>query len=253
MESFKKIQEILSPANFPSENYLFDEDFRELLEIYYFLGFYRPKRSISRDIYGIISFLLVVLSFLLGMIKEALESIYQGHLQRSLFCVASMCLNISIPTQIITFVVNEFAIIEMIKAIQSIHDEQDEKALEYYRKKCRQLVKFYKVYCNIALVFLVSLYLCGYKIFMFLLPAIYDNFAEGWLFYPLLITNILQIYFIALCLLVSDLIHILCMIRTGAYFGILSERLRRCTDSDELSENEKKLNACVKYHQRIIE
>lgn len=257
MEYLRKIRELLTTTFinlfiYPNDE-MFDEDFRQILQILFCFGFYRPVPSTKRAIYGVVSFVLSFISYLLGLWKDVIESILEGDKQSIIICVAYFALGQSIVVQMVTFLTKKSQILSMITEVHSIHKGEKDEPIVTYRNKSSKVVKFYKIYLTIVVTVVAVICLCGFKIFKLAMPALYDLFAEGSLYYPLLATNFIHLYLIVFCLIVSDMLHILFMIRAGANLKILSEKLRHCTDSDDTKENEKTLIDCIKYHRKISE
>lgn len=257
MEYFKKVRGILSRL-FSSlfvyaNDELFDEDFRQVLQIFYFFGVYRPVPSTPRSVYGIGSIVIVLIGHLLGMLLGAYRNLNRGQLQECLICFGLFGLLIVIMIQVITLMTKKNEIIAMIKAFHSLHCAEGEATMTYYQNKSCMIVKIYRTSIEVATSTLVICHLCGYKSFRLVMPSLLEVYADGSLYYPLLIVNIIHMYFFVLFVVATDLLHVQCVVRAGANYKILSEKLRHSTNSEDLNENEDQLNACVKYHQRIVE
>lgn len=252
MEYFSGILRFLSESFSFANERLFDEDFRLILKYFYFLGFHRPVPSMKSSIYCFIVFAFVPMSHLLGELQNAVMSMKKGNLQKFLISTTYTAFMISTAVQVINFIAKERQIIQLIKAFQTMHESEDEKLIGVYKKKCYKLVKLYSLYLTSAMTTVVVLTLLGYNIFKLATPTLFDGFAEGSLYFPLLFVNIFQVYIVAISTSSSDLLHVLLMIRAGANFELLSEKIRCSTEGDDFVKNEEILVACIKYHHRII-
>lgn len=253
MKKLKTFQDFLSTTFIFSNEEKFDEDFRQILQILYFFGFYRPVPSTKRNVYGFFVFLLAGVGFVLGLIKHVIVSLREENSRGIVTIVPYTLFGISILVQITTFVTNQSKIVEMIKEVHSMAQGEVDTPLISYRNKSLKVVKFYTNCLKYSLTALSLLHVCGFGAFRLILPALYEVYADGFLYYPLLLLSTVQAYFVIFCVVATDLLHVIIMIRAGANFEILSNKLRRCTSSQDPNENEKELIACVKYHQRIIE
>lgn len=248
-----RIQEIFSSTFvYRNEDWL-DEDFRLLLQIFYFFGFFRSAPSTSRTTYGVLSIIFVVFTFLVGYFKDAVIALRENNLKNFMTSVPYTVIVLALLTQTITFMAKEKQIIKMVKAFNSMHDAKDDKLFDAYRKNCIHLVKIYIVFMELAVSMVLFFHFLGYMLYKLVSPTLLDDFVEGKLYIPLLITNSLQAYSVVTCMATSDLLHIFCMVRSGFNLERLCEKLRHCTDSEDLEDNERLLISCIKYHQRIIQ
>lgn len=252
MGFFSKVAQIYrnfgKPFNSPNE-LIFDDDFRLVLYFFRLFGFSPSTKSY---LFGIAVFAFVPISYLLGELQDVIISFKVGNTQRFLISTTYSSFLISSTVQVLTFVLKERDILHLIKALQTLHQSEDEKPMSIYRTRCYQLVKYYTLYLIASMTMVVILTLSGYNIFKLATPTLFDDFAEGSFYVPLLIVNIIQMYIVALITSSSDLLHVLFMIRAGANFEMLSEKLRLCARSDETETNDKNLILCVVYHQNII-
>lgn len=252
MHYLKVTREFVSSTFIYPNDEIVDEDFRQLLQIFYVYGFHQPVPSLKRTIFGLIVLLFGAITYFLGFLKDLLTSLHENDLRRIMVNVPYTTLVFTFVTQAITILMRESQIVQMFNGFQSMHEREDNSLLNNYRRKCCQLVKFYIAYLEVTGAFVLCLNLCGYRTFKLLVPSLYDDFAEGHLLYPLLFLNTVHAFSLLPLIVCCDLIHIVCIVRAGANLKLLSNKLRRCTDSGNIKENEKKLIACIKYHQRIL-
>lgn len=252
-KALKKIREFVSSNLIFSNDEEFDEDFYRLFQISYFLGFYHPKRSIKRIIYGYFVLTIGMTSVVSGLVKDTIESSRESDVHRFVTSISYVAMLTSFMGMTITFINKSSDIFNLTKAFHSMHKGEDEKPLIVYRKKCKQIVRFYLSYLIVAITTIMVAFLFGFKFFKLAAPTIIDIYANGFLHEPLVVLSMLQAYIIGLHCVVSDLLHILFMVRAGANFEMLSIKLRNCTTNKDPNLNEKELIACVKYHQRILE
>lgn len=232
----------------------FDEDFQQILQVFYIFGFYQPKASKGRVRYGAFMFSFVVMSHILGNLKDIFISLSGsgGNLNKALICVLSVTFAISLKVQILSFAKHQAKVIEMIRELHFMHDSDDDSSMQVYRTLCSQLVKFHKYIMLSIEVTLITFKLLGYDFFILAIPALYDELARGSFYYLFLILNLVNFTGILMLYNACDLLHILCMIRAEANLDFLGDKIRSCANNDNLRENEKNLISCVKYHNRIL-
>lgn len=231
----------------------FDADFCQLLQIYFLFGFYQPTPSKLRLAYGIISLLLVHVSFFAGIFLEATSLFSEGEYMKTVFLVPVLVFAIPNMSNVCFSMMRSHKVTDLIKDLHSLHEYEDNDAIEACWVKWSKIVKLYKIYLAAVYVIVSILTVLGFKVFIFLFPALYDVYAHGSFFYPLLMVNFVHVGILVATIVTSDLLHVLCMVRVGKNFQILGQKLQHSTDSDDLIENEKNLIACVKYHVNIIE
>lgn len=249
-EKFKKF--FISHLLCTNEN-KFDEEFQHLLQIAYLFGFYQPKPSKGRMVYGVFMLFFILVSVVLGSIKDGILSHREGNLGKTV-------MNVAIAIYSSTFAIQGFKIAfcssrltNMVKEFHSMHEWTDEDSLQFYRKRCLWLLKFYSVLTITCMTVLVVAKLFGFNTFTLFIPAIYDSLAVGPFYYFFLCVNFIQGYCFAIAAVSFDLLHIFCVVRAEANLKFLNNSLKSCTDSGNLKRNEKDLIACVKYHWAIIE
>lgn len=232
----------------------FDEDFQQILQIFYFFGFYHPKSSKLQTVYGAFMFFFVLQTHVLGNLKDIYiaSGLDDKNMNKALICAISLSFAMSLKIQIISFVSRQKEIIGMIRGFHLMHEQDNEDSMKIYRQKCSKLVKLHKIIMGSIEITLIIFKLFGFDFFILAIPAIYDELAREYYFNFLLILNILQFTGILMLYNAGDLLHILCMIRAEANLEFLNKKLCHCTDSDNLQENEKSLVACIKHHCRII-
>lgn len=230
----------------------FDEDLHAILQFYYCLGFYQPAPTKKRIVFGILMFIFGPLSYTLGAVKDAWIAYHEEDVTKIVLNVFCMGFGITMITQIVTFVCKRKRIIDMMGQLQSLHEHEDDEAMEVYRRKCKFSVKFYLFYVNFCIVILIVLYCFGYNQYKLISPAVYDVWANGYATYFLLFINTISSVVLTFVFTAGELIHLLCMVRVDANLKFLSEKLRRCADGENLLQNEKDLIACVKYHSATI-
>lgn len=230
---------------------MFDDDFRLILQCFYLCGFFRPDPSMQRNVYGLTIIIFGPMSYIFGALREAATSFSMKEIQRSLICISYAVFQISTLTQVLTFVAKEKSIIESFKSFQSMHGRRNSDFIAVYCKKMYKLTKFYTIYLAAIMTLIIILFFLDFKVFKFIIPTFYDDYAEGNLYFPLLGINIISIYMTVITMSSTDLIHVICMVRAGANLEALNDQLLCCTDSEDLSTNEKNLVCCIRYHQKI--
>lgn len=231
----------------------FDEDFRQILQVFYYLGFLKLSPSKARIAYGVFIFIFVVLTYGAGVFGEVVKAFNKGNLGGALISVIFFTETTSFSVQILTFAFKQSQVITMMKSLQSMHRKNDEKTMEICRKKCLTFVRVFKYFMLFSEFVLTILKLSGFELFVLVVPVTYESLAKGAIMYPLLlIINVIHFAGLAIAFGVSELIHVLCMIRAEANLDFLARDVRHCADSDDLQGNEQILIQCIKYHNNIV-
>lgn len=252
VEVFKRFYRLHLKLRNGRYNDKFEDDFYAVLELLYWCGFYQPNPTKKRIVYGIFMFICLPLSYTLGGIKDAYKSYKTGRFLKLMLNVYSTSVGLSILTQFINLTFKRSRVVEMIKKLQSMHSSDNEEAMDVLRKKYLFFLKLYRSYLHFVLAAFMLAKVFGLNYFILIFPSFYDIWASGNLYYILLIFNSVCAQFFLFSFLACDLMQILCMVRVDANLKFLGDKLRRCTDGENLQENERKLIACVKYHSIII-
>lgn len=230
----------------------FNDDFYAILQIFYFFGIYRPSPGKERIVYGCVMFVWLPLNFALGTIKVVCIAYHEMNMANIALNVFIISYGLTMIIQVLTFALKSSKMIEMIKALQTLHDRDDEEKMEVLRKKCIVLFKCYMYFLAFGSTSMMFLYFNGCHRFKLIFPAFYDIWANGYAYYPFVVISVVSTVFLTCLCSACELIHIMCMVRADANLKFLNVMLRRCTDSENLKENEKSLIRCVKYHCAII-
>lgn len=242
----------VSYFEYPNEE-KFDEEFKRLLEILYWVGFHQPKTTRKRIAYGVVMFVFLILSILLGNIKDFIEDFRDEKMSAALIIVVILAHMSSMNVQMITIVLKKSSVHDLIKQLHNMHEFEDEEAIAAVRLSSLRMIKTYKLFLLTGASVLSGLRMAGLGSFKLVLPTLYDVLADGFLFSLLMLVNIIHLWLYALLFLPADLLHILGMIRVEANTKFLCEKLEACTSGEDFEENEKNLIACVRYHLAIIE
>lgn len=254
MEIVKRMKQFyINHIKCPNEDN-FDDEFQTVLQIFYIFGFYQPNPSKLRKAYGLFMFFFVLQTHVMGNLKDIYIALgfESNNMNKALICAISLSFATSLKTQIMSFVGNQKEIISTIREFHLMHEQDDEDSMKIYRRKSSQLVKFHQIIMGSIEITLFIFKLFGFDFFILVFPAMYDELARKCFYNFLLILNMIQFTGILMLYNAGDLLHILCMIRVEANLEFLNKKLRRCTDSKNLQENERSLIACVKHHCRII-
>lgn len=231
-------------------NEKFDDDFGIVLQVLYFFGFYQPKRSKKRIAYGCIMFTVIILMVLIGALKDSLLSLNDGNLNQ--FIMNGFVFVYSVPAVCqILGVASKPQIVELVKKLQNLHEFEDENVMKTYRERCTKIAKFHRLFLASTCPGTILLKFLGLPFKLFI-PALYGELAEGNCLYFLMALNAAHHFCLVLLYAACDLLHILCMVRVEANLKILNDKIRHCTDSYNLRENEKALIACMRYHSAIF-
>jgi 7tm Odorant receptor len=230
-----------------------DKDFHALLQILYWFGFYQPSPTKTRIAYGVVMFVFLFMTYVMGALNETATTWQEGNLNQALINVMGFCFAASLATLVLSFVQNQKGFIDMIRELNGMHEYDHEESVDVLRKKNVIMVKIYKTFMIVMASALIGLHFIGLKAFRLFMPSIYDLLATG-LFYEILLTvNSTHLYVAALVTVACDLLPILCIIRAEYNVKFLCHDLRHCTDSGLIRVSQRNVDACAKYHAAIIE
>lgn len=85
----------------------FDKDFGKIVQSFFAFGFYQPKPSKSRAALGILTFITIIFSNVLAHIREAILSINEKNLSKTLFCAMLFVFNLPLLVQTVCFSLNQ--------------------------------------------------------------------------------------------------------------------------------------------------
>lgn len=231
----------------------FDKDFHQILEVFYYFGFYQSTPSKKRVLYGIFMFIVLVLTCTFGPLNYVLKAYNTGDISSALTSGLCFSYMVSFATQIATFAFNQDSVIAMIKKFHLLHESEDEHVIQDYRKKCLFMMGCYQLLLKLAGSMWIIFKFFGLNPYNLFIPAIYDKLAYGYFYYFLFPLNLVHLACLIPLYTACDFLHIICIVRAEANLKILSEKLRSCTDDIDLKRNEKNLVACIRYHFAIIE
>jgi hypothetical protein len=230
-----------------------DADFHAILQIFYWFGFYQPSPTKTRIAYGVLMFVFILTTYLMGALNEAITAGQEGDLNLALIDVMGFCFVISLATLVLSFVSKRKEFIDMIREFNGMHEYDHEEEVDALRKKNLKIVKIYTAFSlSIAPVATIA-HLLGLKTFRLVMPSIYDLLATG-MFYEILLTvNAINLFLLMLSFVACDLLLILSIIRAESNVKFLCHDLRHCTDSGIVRTSQRNIDACAKYHAAIIE
>lgn len=231
----------------------FDTDFRVILEIFHFLGFYQPVTSKKSILYGAFMFTFTLICYFFGALKDVVLSYYNNNISMMITSAVSLPLALAMINQVLKFIANRAKIIELMTDLQAIHEDKDKNFIQKYRKTSLLLIKAYHCFLTIGSLAIIIARLCGIRTFKLFIPTIFDGLANGSFYNTMLFMNLIQTLLLGEVFLTCDLFHILCMIKIEANLKLLNAKLRNCADRNEAADNEMELIACVRYHVAIIE
>lgn len=250
-----KFQEVLKKfysSNFKCPSFSdLDEDFRQIVRVFFYLGYLKLTPSKVRVAYGVISFTFLFVIYEIGIVRIFANAIEDGKIDDALISGIVFSETTSFVVQVVTFAVKQVNILTLMKTLQSMND--DESATKNCQKRCMKIIESFKVFLVFSLLSLIGLKIAGFNYFVLILPAYYDTFAEGNWYYALLMINILHLSALAVVFGVTELIHVLCMVRVEFNLDTLANDVRKSTEDEDLNNNEQSLIACIKHHCAIIE
>lgn len=236
---------LVEKSKFPNENE-FEDEFRMALNLYRLTGLYRMDSSKKSYAINFIGFMLVVLNYQTGCLRDFIVLFLDGKYFDGLLSGVLMVMTTVGALQILMFMKRQTITVELIKNLQKLHDPADKIELQVHTNRIFRILKGYFKYLVLSAVALIILRSFGFSCSKLLYPMIFNTFAEGNLYVPLLILNYIHIFPLYSAFLACEFLHILCMVRIEANLRVLGTKLKTCTDIDVL-------NSCVKYHCEIIE
>lgn len=252
MEFYRKFKSLcVKLFEFPN-NEKFDQDFQQILQYFYFFGFYHSERLTKhRATYGTLMFVFVVLSFIAGCFKDAVIGFTNSEFIRAMTTLVVGLFALSLPAQIVPLVLKRSDMISMLKMLHNLHEVDEEHLMDVYKKKCFKIMKYYKALLLSEAAILSLLSLLPFYIFDLVIPVAYDTIPTEYFHSLFMIVNSLQAFCMAFLFVSSDLLHIFCMIRIEGNIRNLCYKLNNCTDNKDVQTNENELIACIKHHQAI--
>lgn len=239
---FAKLQAKLDLPN----KHEFERDFYQIM-----LGFYACGLTHKIPNFKFFIYVFSALSFLLGMFKDSISAAMKGDLNFTLLFAAIFSLLMANTVQCYILFKKNSRIVDMMKTMQALHEREDDNEVEAYRNLGITLINLYKIFFGFAFFFLTTMRLFGISACQFILPVIYDVFADD--FGILLSIHIPHVAYAMVLFITIEMVHVICMIRVEANLKILGEKLKHCADADDLEANEQNLIACIKYHRAILE
>jgi hypothetical protein len=207
----------------------FDPEFQQLLQIMYFLGWYQPKPTKKRIVYGICTFFFLILVDFIGVLWNAVAAYSSGNLIIALVNLAIGPFYINLVSQVFLFAFKSKKVISYIQDLHFMHDCDDEESIEVLRKNCSRIGNLYKF----SMIVLASLiYFVGLKL------SISEELAIGPFYYFFILINFGRVYCLALVIISHDLLPIFCMMRLEENLNLLTNDLRRSMDGKCLQPDE---------------
>jgi hypothetical protein len=230
-----------------------DVDFHAILQIFYWFGFYQTSPTKKRIAYGVLMFVFLFVTYLMGALNSAVTLWQEGDLNQALINVMAFCLVAALSTLVLSLVSNQKGFIDMIRELNGMHEYDHEEEVDALRKQNLKLVKIYRAFVTVLTVAAIGLHFIGLKLFRLIMPSIYDLLATGLFNEILLAVNSTHAYLLVLVTVACDLLPILCIIRAEFNVKFLCHDLQHCTDSGQVRVSQRNIDACAKYHAAIIE
>jgi hypothetical protein len=223
---------------YPNEDN-FDPEFQKILQTMYFFGWFQPKPTKTRILYGVCTFFFLILTHFIGVLIEAL-AVYTENSIRALVNLAILPFNIALVSQVFLFAFNSK---KVIIRIRELHLMKDKKwSIEFLKRNCLRIGKLYKV----SMIVLISLiYFFGQKL------SIYDDLAIGPFYYFVILINILRGYCLTLVIISHDLLTIFCLMRLEENVNLLTYNLRRSLDGKLLQAGKRNIKKCSSHRLKI--
>lgn len=237
-----------------------DDELGMLVQILYFFGFIggfnQPKHTRKRAIYGVSTYIVVVLTFLLGITRTLIEALAEDNLGLSMVMGVTLVFIVPNAIQIFKTLRKPSSVTNLIAGLNNVHKRQDMKItcdeMEATSKNCAKIAKAYRIVLFIIATLNIIIKASGHGIFVLTFSAIYDVLARGYFYYFWMVVNAVHGYAYVTLILLFDLLPVFGMIRLALNLKLLGNEIRKSADSFDFKVNEKNLAACVKYHCDII-
>jgi hypothetical protein len=255
MEKFSEIVEKMEKFY---EKYLkyenrqrFDPEFKLMMQILYFFGWYHPNPTKQRKAYGVFMFCFVLLSCYLRCISYTIEGFKNGDFNLGLLSLCSSFIVLPLMVLVASLASNPTKFTEHLHELNIQHEYYNDDKIKELSQKCSKAAKNYVCLIIMIVLVLCVLKLLGYDIFRLIVPSIYDHLAIGVLYYPMMLINLVHLAMIACVFICCDMLPIFCIARIVKNQQLLAVEIRKCADSDRREENEYELKACQRYHVEI--
>jgi hypothetical protein len=254
----EKFSEIVEKVKKFYEKYLkyenrlrFDPEFKLMMEILYFFGWYHPEPTKHRKAYGVFMFSFVLLSFFFGCISYTISGIANDDLSTGLLTLCSSFIILSVMVLVATLALNQTKFTDHLEELKMQHEYYNDDKIKELSQKCCKLAKGFA--CMMIIVILVGCVMkaMGSGMFRLLIPAIYDHLAIDVLYYPMMLINLVHFVLLLTVVVLCDMLPIFCVARIVTNMRFLAHEIRNSTNSDRHEENEYELKACQRYYQEI--
>lgn len=229
-----------------------DDEFHMILQVFYAFGLYQPSPTKWRIVYGAVMFVFTITTVFTGAMKNIMKGSIEGETLTVVLNAAILSFSFILQNQMLTVAFYQKKIDSIMRDYQHLHKETDEVILEKYHRTYLRIIQVYGTILLSAFVFAFTMKVAGLEAFTLIIPAIYDEFAEGNLFELFLGLNIIHTFGVLTLLAFCDLFQNLCLLRIEASLDSLIPRVQSCADNPDPAENELQLIQCVQYHCKIL-
>lgn len=232
---------------------VFDSDFQNILRYLFALGFYQRELTLARSIYGFIMIFFLLISYVLGCYKEVFNRIVVNN-STEIFTYSYYSAFVTlIVVQTFWFICNQKRFENICHNFKKLDRLANGKLDPKYRNISLKLFKFY---INYARVILINYSIANYFLLHhshLIVPALYDRFAEGSLFYPFYFINFCQICLSGHGYACIEMLPVACIFRLEAHLDCLMKMIQNCTNhNNNFRMNEDALTECIKYHIQLL-
>jgi hypothetical protein len=225
---------------YPNEDN-FDPEFQKLLQIMYFLGWFQPKLTKKRILYGVFTFFFLILTHLIGIMWNFVAA----YTESSIIVFVNLAIgpfDIILVSQVFLFAFKSKKVIGHIQDLHFMHDCNDKNSTKLLNfSRIRKVYKFSMIVLASLLSFL------GLKL------SISDDLAIGPFYYFLMLINILHGYSLSFVIMSHDLLTIFCLMRLEEKLNLITFHLRISLDIEFCQAEVRNIKTCSCHQSRITE
>jgi hypothetical protein len=228
-----------------------DREFKLVLQILYFFGWYQPQPTKLRIVYGVCTFCGVLVTWSLGFTRYTLAVFQDGELFKGLLNMSLTTLSVSVLGKVASVAFNSKNISEYLGELHELHEYYNNGEIQVLSKKCYRVIKVELWFFIFATLVVCLQSVIGYELFKLIVPAIYDVLATSPLYYVLMVINAVHLGILATVVVVCDLLPNFCIARIVKNQSLVAHEFKHCTDDVDREKNIENLEAGAKYYAAI--
>jgi hypothetical protein len=254
----EKFSEIVEKVKKFYEKYLkyenrlrFDPEFKLMMQLLYFFGWYHPEPTKHRKAYGVFMFSFVLLSLFFGCISYTISGFSNADLSAGFLNLSASFIILSLMVLIVTLALNSTKLTDHLEELKMQHEYYNDDKIKELSQKSFKAAKVFACMVMILLSTVCVMKALGFGMFRLIIPAIYEHLAISVIYYPMMLINLVHYVMFGVVAVMCDMLPIFCVARIVTNMRFLAHEIRNCTNSDRHEENEYELKACQRYYQEI--